>query len=329
MPLPDFCHDPTGLEILALARANPREIVHRVILADWLDGLGDKMAGKFARILRKSMGTNRLLAVKERYAERLHPLVGFRRGWPHARQFDQTDPVAVAWLSTPDVIQLAPGNFIELVRVPVVEGPRDFPAMALRRYKYGADLPMRVPQRLGRYSLAKTVLTKRQWYAHLGKKLPSGQNPDHPATGIPAEKAREFCRGLSKAAGRKVRLPNAMEWRIACWNTENVERIKRLEKDKDEVRRMGWTRNNTPRTAFTRGSYIRQEVCTRKPNPLGFFDMCGLVSEWCQDSLIGDDDLYEVSATCLPYWDINLIGSAPWCWDAPWSGGIRILVEEE
>jgi formylglycine-generating enzyme required for sulfatase activity len=122
-----------------------------------------------------------------------------------------------------------------------------------------------------------------------------------------------------------------MEWRIACWNTENLERMKRMEKDKDAVRRMGWTRNNTPRTpkAGGSGSYIRQEVCTRKPNSLGFFDMCGLVSEWCQDSLIGRDDLYEVSATCLPYFNIHLIGRKPWSWDAPWSGGIRILVEEE
>jgi hypothetical protein len=76
MALPDFCHEPTGLDLLALARANPADKFHRLILAFWMEGLGD-------------------------------PLAGFLRSLPHVRHFDQTDPITLAWLPIPDVIQLA------------------------------------------------------------------------------------------------------------------------------------------------------------------------------------------------------------------------------
>ena len=97
--------------------------------------------------------------------------------------------------------------------------------------------------------------------------------------------------------------------------------MSRLARDGDGVDRRVWTRRNTPRTAYGRR---QKHPCTRKPNPLGFFDLCGLVSEWCQESLMGSEGLYEVSATCIP----NKV-EEDWCWDAPWAGGLRILLEEE
>ena len=63
--------------------------------------------------------------------------------------------------------------------------------------------------------------------------------------------------------------------------------------------------------------------------PAGFFRPVRAGQRMVPGIFDGLKGLYEVSATCLPYWGINLIGSALWCWDAPWSGGIRILVEEE
>ena len=304
MPLPDFCHDQNGLVILAQARANPRDSIHLMVLADWLEGLGDGMAGKFAKIMRRSLETDELLLVNEKYAERLHPLVGFLRGWPHARQIDQKDPVAVAWLSTPDVIPVAPGEFIEMVPVPF-DGST--------------------------FLISKTVITKRQWYSYLGKKLPAGQNPNHPVTGIPAEKVIRFCSDLAKATGRKVQLPDKKRWMFAAAagkspSTGYHHKYSIAIWDSDLLisdSKFGWTRHGTPQKNYR---FLPQEVCTKMPGRWGIFDMIGLVTEWCWEE--NNQAIKEYNAIAFREMRPQLAFRVYYK-DAPFKEGIRILVTPE
>jgi uncharacterized protein (TIGR02996 family) len=303
MPLPGFCHDKTGLEILARARENPRDITPRLVLADWLEGLGSSMAGKFARIIRRSLENDELLLIKPRYAARLHPLVGFLRGWPHAGSFDQSDPVAMAWLCTPDTIPIAPGNLIEMLPVPAMIGEN------------GPIQP---------FLISKTVITKRQWHGYLGRNLSSRQNPNHPANGVPESKVLDFCQALSALSGMMVSVPSRSEWDHACQTTNSTYKekigfgLKSVVQSK-EMAKYAWTRGGTPRRED--GVFTLPEVCTKLPNPWGIFDMCGLVTQWCYVPWLENPLLpcaaWQIAVlTRYGYRSVN---------DAPAAKGIRIM----
>ena len=85
--------------------------------------------------------------------------------------------------------------------------------------------------------------------------------------------AVEFCRKLSKAAGRTVTLPTEAQWEYAC----RAGTTTAYSFGDDETRLDDYARYSKP------GVWGSAPVCGRKPNPWGLCDMHGNVWQWCAD----------------------------------------------
>ena len=312
MAIPTWCHDGTALDLLRVARSQPKDPLPRQILAAWLQdnavATGDEDSCDLSEALQKSFSTDKLVLLPRKTARRLRPFVGALQGWLHAGNFDQSDPVAMAWLCTAHTIPLGPGNLIEMVPVPAETG------------EDGPNQP---------FLISKTVITKRQWHGYLGRSLNSKQNPNHPARVVSERKVLDFCNMITVRGGMVVRVPTEKEWQHACWTTNKNYRD-RLESSRLELEKHAWTRTNTPQLPDAienrnfHSKFIMPEVCTKRPNPWGIFDMCGLVSQWQFNSY--RNELVHESATSIT---INTPKGHMHLHDAPGSRGIRLVVFPE
>lgn len=84
--------------------------------------------------------------------------------------------------------------------------------------------------------------------------------------------AKQYTKWLSMKTGRFYRLPSEAEWEFACRAGTDTP----YSFEGDVVDEHAWWFDNSD------GQY--QKVGTRKPNPLGLFDMHGNVAEWCLDA---------------------------------------------
>jgi formylglycine-generating enzyme required for sulfatase activity len=92
-----------------------------------------------------------------------------------------------------------------------------------------------------------------------------------PVVFVAAEDAEAFCAWLSDVEGRRYALPSSEQWEYAgragtttlWWTGDDQEELLRRE------------------VLEGRSSL---KVGSRSPNPFGFYDMLGNVSEWCRDS---------------------------------------------
>jgi hypothetical protein len=88
---------------------------------------------------------------------------------------------------------------------------------------------------------------------------------------VAAEDAEAFCAWLSEVDGRRYALPSSEQWEYAgragtttlWWTGDDQEELLRRE-------------------VFEGRSSLK--VGSRSPNPFGYYDMLGNVSEWCRDS---------------------------------------------
>ena len=121
MAVPTWCHDGTALDLLRVARSQPKDPLPRQILAAWLQdnavATGDEDSCDLSEALQKSFSTDKLVLFPPETAQRLHPFVGALQGWFHGVQ-DNSDEVARLWLLAPHSIELAPGIWLELQLIP-------------------------------------------------------------------------------------------------------------------------------------------------------------------------------------------------------------------
>ncbi|MBL8157759.1 MAG: SUMF1/EgtB/PvdO family nonheme iron enzyme, partial [Anaerolineae bacterium] len=116
-------------------------------------------------------------------------------------------------------------------------------------------------------------VTQRQWSA-LGVENPSTSKGDNlPVHDVSWQDAVAWIAKLNERTGGRFRLPTEAEWERAAQPATSplVEHA--------------WYRANSaiaPAAPFRESNaYAPRPVGSKRPNPLGFFDMQGNVAEWC------------------------------------------------
>ena len=130
------------------------------------------------------------------------------------------------------------------------------------------------------FYMAVTELTRPQWRAVMGTepwtaspmRHPVQQGEEYPAGRVSWYDATAFCRKLSAASGRRVRLPTEAEWEYAC--RAGTATKYHFGDDEKQAGAYVWLSETERRP---------RKVAQKQPNPWGLFDMHGNVVEWCAD----------------------------------------------
>jgi formylglycine-generating enzyme required for sulfatase activity len=187
----------------------------------------------------------------------------------------------------PNVLALAPGVIIDLVRVSA--GPFLMGSAASDSEADSDEKPQHTVT-LGEYYIGKYEVTQAQWAAFVkatgyasSTKLPVGKE-GHPVTQVSWDDAVAFTKWASQASGREVRLPTEAEWEKAARGTDG--RVYPWGSEAPDGTRCNFNGNVGDTTPV--GKYS-----SRGDSPYGAVDMCGNVWEWTSSLYKG----YPYSAT--------------------------------
>ena len=129
---------------------------------------------------------------------------------------------------------------------------------------------------IGRYEV-----TNEEWAACVAAKAcvelkrPEFMTGRHPVAGVSYEEAKQYAAWLSARLKQTYRLPSESEWELAARAGTQTT----FAHGDHEDGSYGWTARDFPISRDAKP----QPVGTKKPNPLGLYDMQGNVEEWVGD----------------------------------------------
>ena len=123
------------------------------------------------------------------------------------------------------------------------------------------------------FSICKYEVTQAQWKAVMGNNPSHFKGDNLPVEQVSWEDCQTFIRKLNKLTGRKFRLPTEEEWEFAA-RGGNLSRSSKFS-GSNHLSNVAWYKENSGSKTHSVGS--------KSPNELGLYDMCGNVSEWCQN----------------------------------------------
>ncbi len=126
------------------------------------------------------------------------------------------------------------------------------------------------------------------------------QDESHPVVNVTWRDAVAFCEWLGRREHAKYRLPTDAEWEYACragtktlfYNGDDPEKLVEIGNVADGTFAEYLAPEHHPRGAIAAkdGYAFTSPVGKFRPNAWGLYDMCGNVTQWCQDWY--DDDYY-------------------------------------
>ena len=140
--------------------------------------------------------------------------------------------------------------------------------------------------------MGKFAVTQHEYEQVMKSNFSYFQAPDKPVERVSWEEAAEFCKRVSAASGRTVRLPTEAEWEYAC--RAGTHTLYYCGDDPRELFKVAWFLDSSKNSTHGSGESAK----SMKPNAFGLFDMHGNVLQWCQDWY--DEGYYSVSPGVNP-----------------------------
>lgn len=169
------------------------------------------------------------------------------------------------------------------VALEMIEVPAGRFSMGSTRAEGGDDERPQHPVAIGRFYMARALVTQAQWQAVMGRRPAARfRGDDLPVENVSWVEAQAFCERLSRHAGRAYGLPSEAQWEYACragtrtpfayGDTLAGDLANYCAEHTYRAERPGPYRHmTTPAGAFP-------------PNPFGFYDLHGNLWEWCADA---------------------------------------------
>ena len=183
----------------------------------------------------------------------------------------------------------------------MVEIPAGRFSMGSPRSQGGDDERPRHLVSVGRFFMARGLVSQAQWQAVMGRP-PAGRfaGDERPVENISWTAAQAFCERLSRQTGRAYRLPSEAQWEYACRAGTSTPFHTGETITADQA---NYCAEHTFR-AEPAGPYrhVTTPAGMFPPNGFGLYDMHGNLWEWCADT-----------------WHADYTGAPPG--DAPWQTG--------
>lgn len=169
----------------------------------------------------------------------------------------------------------------------MVEIPAGRFSMGSPRSEGADDERPQHPVSVGRFFMARGLVTQAQWQSVMGRRLACRfAGDERPAENISWAEAQQFCERLSRQSGRAYRLPSEVQWEYACRAGTGTpfHSGETLTSDLANYCAEHIFRTEPP------GPYrhVTTPAGMFPPNGFGLYDMHGNLWEWCADTWHAD-----------------------------------------